>query len=66
MVDGDNRPVPPGVPGSKVLLTNLVNPAEPLVRYELADSVVLADGPDPSGRPDDRIERIDGRAATTC
>ncbi len=40
----------------------LVNRAEPLIRYELADSVVLADGPDPGGRPYDRIERIDGRS----
>ncbi len=62
VVDEKGHPVPPGVPGSKVLLTNLVNRAEPLVRYELADSVVLADGSDPSGRPYDRIERIDGRS----
>ena len=62
VVDEENRPVPPGIPGSKVLLTNLVNRAEPLIRYELADSVVLADGPDPGGRPYDRIERIDGRS----
>ena len=54
--------MPPGVPGSKVLLTNLVNRAQPLIRYELADSVVLADGLDPSGRPYDRIERVDGRS----
>jgi phenylacetate-coenzyme A ligase PaaK-like adenylate-forming protein len=62
VVDDQGAPVPPGVPGSKVLLTNLVNLAQPLIRYELADSVVLADGPDPSGRPYDRIQRIDGRS----
>jgi phenylacetate-coenzyme A ligase PaaK-like adenylate-forming protein len=50
------------VPGNKILLTNLVNLAQPLIRYELADSVVLADGPDPSGRPYDRIQRVDGRS----
>ncbi len=55
-------PVPPGMPGSKVLLTNLVNRAQPFIRYELADSVVLAAGPDPSGRPYDRIQRVDGRS----
>jgi phenylacetate-coenzyme A ligase PaaK-like adenylate-forming protein len=62
VVDERGDPVPPGVPGAKVLLTNLVNQAQPLIRYELADSVVLADGPDPSGRPYDRIERVDGRS----
>ena len=62
VVDDENRPVPPGVPGSKVLLTNLVNRAQPLIRYELPDSVVLADGPDPSGRPFARIARVDGRS----
>ncbi|MET0832047.1 MAG: hypothetical protein ABWY62_06655, partial [Acidimicrobiia bacterium] len=62
VVDDRGVPVPPGMPGSKVLLTNLVNRAQPLIRYELADSVVLAPGPDPSGRPYDRIQRVDGRS----
>lgn len=62
VVDADNRPVLPGTPGSKVLLTNLVNYAQPLIRYELLDSVVLAEGPDPSGRPFDRVARVDGRS----
>ncbi len=62
VVDDDNRPVPPGTLGSKVLLTNLVNYAQPLIRYELSDAVELAPGPDPSGRPFDRIVRIDGRS----
>ncbi len=62
VVDDRGAPVPPGMPGSKVLLTNLVNRAQPLIRYELADSVVLAAGPDPSGRPYDRIQRVDGRS----
>jgi phenylacetate-coenzyme A ligase PaaK-like adenylate-forming protein len=45
-----------------VLLTNLVNRAQPLIPYELSDAVVLADGPDPSGRPFTRIDRVDGRS----
>jgi phenylacetate-CoA ligase len=61
VVDEDNRPVPPGIPGYKVLLTSLIGRTVPLIRYELADSVTLAAGPDPSGRPYRRIERIDGR-----
>ena len=61
-VDADNRPVRPGEPGAKVLLTNLVNRTQPLIRYELSDSVVLAEGEDPSGRPYLRLARVDGRS----
>ncbi len=61
VVDEQNRPVPAGVPGYKVLLTPLVNRALPLIRYELADTVTVAPGPDPTGRPYLRIERVDGR-----
>jgi phenylacetate-coenzyme A ligase PaaK-like adenylate-forming protein len=62
VVDEANRPVPPRQAGAKVLLTNLVNTTQPLIRYELLDSVEFASGPDPSGRPYDRIARIDGRS----
>jgi putative adenylate-forming enzyme len=62
VVDEDNRPVPTGAPGAKVLLTNLANRTQPLIRYELSDSVVLAEGRDPSGRPWLRIERVAGRS----
>lgn len=62
-VDEHNRPVPPGVPSHKVLLTNLWCRAQPLIRYELADSVTFAEGPNPAGRPFARIERIEGRSA---
>lgn len=62
VVDEHGRPVPSGLPGAKLLLTNLVNRTQPLIRYELLDSVQLAEGPDPSGRPFQRISRIDGRS----
>jgi phenylacetate-CoA ligase len=62
VVDADNRPVAPGQPGCKVLLTSLTNRAQPLIRYELSDAVTLAAGPDPSGRPFTRIARVDGRS----
>jgi phenylacetate-CoA ligase len=62
VVDDEDRPVPPGVPGAKVLLTNLVNRVQPLIRYELSDSAVLAEGEDPSGRPYTRLARVDGRS----
>jgi phenylacetate-CoA ligase len=40
LVDDADRPVAPGVASSKVLLTNLTNLAQPLIRYELADAFV--------------------------
>ena len=60
VVDEEDRPVAPGVPGFRVLITSLVNRALPLIRYEIADTVTLA-GPDPSGQPYELIERVDGR-----
>jgi phenylacetate-coenzyme A ligase PaaK-like adenylate-forming protein len=62
VVDDANRPVPAGTLGSKVLLTNLVQATQPLIRYELSDAVQLEDGVDRGGRPYDRIARIDGRS----
>src|SRR5258708_10583571 len=40
LVDGENRPVPPGVPSANVLVTNLYNLTQPLIRYELTDNFV--------------------------
>ena len=37
LVDDDNKPAPPGVLSTKVLVTNLHNLTQPLVRYELTD-----------------------------
>jgi phenylacetate-coenzyme A ligase PaaK-like adenylate-forming protein len=62
VVDVDNRPIPPGERGVKVLVTNLANRTQPLIRYELYDSVMLASGPDPTGRPWLRIASVDGRS----
>jgi phenylacetate-coenzyme A ligase PaaK-like adenylate-forming protein len=45
-----------------VLLTNLVNYAQPLIRYELSDAVTIAEGPNPLGLPYARIAAIDGRS----
>jgi len=47
LVDENNCPVPPGTPSAKVLLTNLSNFVQPLIRYEITDSFVKQ--PDPSG-----------------
>jgi len=62
VVDENSRPVPPGSPGFKILVTNLVNRVQPLIRYELSDSVTFAEGPDPSGLPYGRIAAVDGRS----
>ncbi|MGC9044271.1 MAG: phenylacetate--CoA ligase family protein [Myxococcota bacterium] len=40
-VDEENKPVPDGVTSKKVLITNLINKFQPLIRYELRDSVVI-------------------------
>ena len=37
LVDDHNNPVPAGVPSAKVLVTNLHNLTQPLIRYELTD-----------------------------
>jgi phenylacetate-coenzyme A ligase PaaK-like adenylate-forming protein len=44
LVDARNRPVPPGTPSAKVLVTNLMNPTQPLIRYELTDRFVEQPG----------------------
>jgi len=63
IVDEDGQLVPPGRPGAKVLLTNLINYAQPLIRYELTDSVVESPHPNPVGRPWRCLLSIDGRTA---
>lgn len=41
-VDRHYRPVPPGTPSHTVLLTNLANHVQPLIRYDLGDQVTFA------------------------
>ena len=59
LVDAGNRPVGPGVPSAKVLVTNLYNLAQPLIRYEMADSFVLEPSVDGPGH---LLARAHGRA----
>jgi phenylacetate-coenzyme A ligase PaaK-like adenylate-forming protein len=62
VVDGDNRPVPPGVPGEKLLVTVLFGRTQPLIRYELSDTIIPSDRLRcPCGRPFALIEGIQGR-----
>jgi phenylacetate-coenzyme A ligase PaaK-like adenylate-forming protein len=40
LVDQQNRPVAAGSPSAKVLITNLYNLTQPLIRYELTDTFI--------------------------
>ncbi len=62
VVDAENRPVPPGVQGARMLATVLFNDTLPVIRYEFSDLVTQADGACPCGLPFARIERVAGRA----
>jgi phenylacetate-coenzyme A ligase PaaK-like adenylate-forming protein len=64
-VDDQNRPVPPGTPGKKVLITNLANRLQPFIRCEVGDVVTLADTPCRCGSRLPRVAHIDGRTADT-
>ncbi len=61
VVDEHNRPVPPGVYGSKVLITSLFGRTQPLIRYELNDSLRLATEPCSCRQPFARLDSIQGR-----
>lgn len=61
VVDNDNRPVPPGVYGDKLLVTVLFGRTQPLIRYEISDNVRLAGKQCPCGRPFALIDGIQGR-----
>lgn len=65
VVDEKNRPVPPGTPGAKLLVTVLYSRTVPLIRYQLDDSVTLDTELCSCGRPFHRLSRIEGRVAQT-
>jgi phenylacetate-coenzyme A ligase PaaK-like adenylate-forming protein len=60
-VDAKDRPVTPGTLGDKILVTNLVNHAMPLIRYEMSDQVEYATAACPCGCRLPRIRTIAGR-----
>jgi phenylacetate-coenzyme A ligase PaaK-like adenylate-forming protein len=62
VVDDEYRPVPDGEPGSRLLVTNLYNRTQPLIRYELTDLVIASPDPCPCGRPFPLLKSIDGRS----
>jgi phenylacetate-CoA ligase len=59
-VDERYRPVPAGVASHTVLLTNLANLVQPLIRYDLGDSVMRLEGPCECKSPLPAI-RVEGR-----
>jgi phenylacetate-coenzyme A ligase PaaK-like adenylate-forming protein len=61
-VDRHYQPVPTGERSHTVLLTNLANRVQPVLRYDLGDSVVARAGPCPCGNPFPAI-RVQGRAS---
>jgi phenylacetate-CoA ligase len=61
VVDEHNQPMPPGQPGKKVLLTNLANYVQPIIRYEIGDIVTMATEPCGCGNNLPLIASIDGR-----
>jgi phenylacetate-coenzyme A ligase PaaK-like adenylate-forming protein len=62
VVDANNNPVPNGTPGSKVLLTNLYNFVQPIIRYEIDDMVTISPRPCTCGNVLPLIESVGGRA----
>ncbi|MEO8611046.1 MAG: F510_1955 family glycosylhydrolase [Chloroflexota bacterium] len=64
-VDAQNQPVPLGVYGDKLLVTVLFNRTQPLIRYELDDSMRFADKDCPCGRPYRLVDNVQGRTEDT-
>lgn len=61
-VDADGRPTAPGETSHTVLVTNLANRVQPVLRYDLGDRVTLAARPCACGSPLPAI-RVAGRSA---
>ena len=61
-VDASYRPTPPGEQSHTVLLSNLANRVQPILRYDLGDSILQRPDPCPCGSPLPAI-RVQGRAA---
>lgn len=60
-VDRDGRAVRAGETSAKIYLTNLFNPALPLIRYEITDEVTVLSEPCPCGCAFTRVADIQGR-----
>jgi phenylacetate-coenzyme A ligase PaaK-like adenylate-forming protein len=61
IVDDQYRPVPPGEYGAKILITTLFSRTQPLIRYELNDSIRVSIEPHNCGLPFAVLEGVQGR-----
>ncbi|MCY1158678.1 MAG: phenylacetate--CoA ligase family protein, partial [Citricoccus sp.] len=61
-VDAEHRPVPPGVVSHTVLMTNLANRVQPVIRYDVGDRLLVRPDPCGCGNPSPAI-RVQGRAS---
>ena len=59
-VDGEYRPVPAGTQSHTVLVSNLANRVQPILRYDLGDRILVRPDPCPCGNPLPAI-RVEGR-----
>ena len=50
-IDPAGQPVPPGSRSDALLVTNLANYVQPIIRYQLGDSVVVSKEPCQCGSP---------------
>jgi len=64
-IDAHGRPVPPGERSSRVLVTNLYNHTQPLIRFEVTDEVTLVDRSCPCGSSMRLIDDPQGRLDDT-
>lgn len=63
-VDAEYRPTPPGQESHTVLVSNLANRVQPILRYDLGDSILARPDRCPCGDPLPAV-RVVGRAADT-
>lgn len=59
-VDENNKPVPFGQQSAKILITNLANFIQPIIRFEVTGRVILHNEPCPCGKPGLWLE-LEGR-----
>lgn len=57
-VDADDQPIPPGQLSHAVLVTNLANRVQPIIRYKMGDCVAISPDLCPCGSPFPVIEVI--------
>jgi phenylacetate-CoA ligase len=62
VLDEQDRPVPEGRQGSKVVVTTLFNRGFPLIRYQITDLVTFTSEPCACRRPFGRVTSIVGRS----